>query len=105
MFFSPLSLSGCGGRPPLCWDAAGVGGALQAVIHWKWNTWARRVLLWEFAIYLLWFRHPSSPSTPAAASPGPSQTAVSARPVLRLPPPVHGSWGRRGICHSSIAAR
>lgn len=25
----------------------------QAVVQWKWTTWARRVLLWEFAIYLL----------------------------------------------------
>mmetsp|Transcript_6515 Transcript_6515/g.18757 ORF Transcript_6515/g.18757 Transcript_6515/m.18757 type:complete len:521 (-) Transcript_6515:416-1978(-) len=28
--------------------------AIEAVIQWKWTTWARRVLLWEFAIYTLW---------------------------------------------------
>lgn len=28
--------------------------AVQAVIQFKWDKWARRVLLWEFTSYLLW---------------------------------------------------
>lgn len=28
--------------------------AVQAVIHFKWNSWARRFLLYELACYVLW---------------------------------------------------
>jgi hypothetical protein len=28
--------------------------AVQAVITHKWDTWARRVLIWEFGLYLIW---------------------------------------------------
>lgn len=28
--------------------------AVQAVIQHKWDTWARRVLIWEFALYVVW---------------------------------------------------
>ena len=27
---------------------------MQAVITHKWDTWARRILIWEFALYLIW---------------------------------------------------
>ena len=28
--------------------------AVQAIITHKWDTWARRVLIWEFGLYLIW---------------------------------------------------
>ena len=28
--------------------------AVQAIVAHKWNTWARRLMLYEFAAYLVW---------------------------------------------------
>ena len=102
--------------------------AVQAVITHKWDTWARRVLIWEFGLYLIWLLgfqafiilfqvtvfhpdpdpdpHPSSRRTALGSAPRTAGAPSAGGPecVLRLPPCCCRAGCSAG-CISSLTQR